>query len=80
MKLNPCETTVCGRGRECEVNQLGEAVCICQRICKKRKKPVCGSDGHFYVNHCELHRSACLTDKNIVIDHRDTCLKKKRKF
>ncbi|GBN76920.1 Follistatin-related protein 5, partial [Araneus ventricosus] len=73
----PCETTVCGRGRECEVNQLGEAVCICQRICKKRKKPVCGSDGHFYVNHCELHRTACLTDKNIVIDHRDACLKKK---
>ncbi|GFV71467.1 follistatin-related protein 5 [Trichonephila clavipes] len=74
---NPCETTVCGRGRECEVNQLGEAVCVCQRVCKKRKKPVCGSDGHFYVNHCELHRSACLTDKNIVIDHRDACLKKK---
>ncbi|KAG8190293.1 hypothetical protein JTE90_012583 [Oedothorax gibbosus] len=77
LENDPCETTVCGRGRECEVNPLGEAVCVCVRACKKRKKPVCGTDGHYYANHCELHRAACLTGDEILIDHRDACLKRK---
>ncbi|XP_023220936.1 follistatin-related protein 5-like isoform X2 [Centruroides vittatus] len=74
---DPCKKIMCGRWRDCEANQLGEAVCVCQRFCKKRKKPVCGSDGAYYVNHCELHRAACLTGRAITIDHKGGCWKKK---
>lgn len=76
-ETDPCDTTVCGRGRQCEVNQLGEAVCVCQRFCKKRKKPICGSDGKYYINHCELHRASCLTGKTLTIDHKGDCSNKK---
>ncbi|XP_064457784.1 follistatin-related protein 5-like isoform X1 [Ornithodoros turicata] len=72
-----CETMICGRGRQCEVNKHGEATCICQKFCKKRKKPVCGSDGNYYINHCELHRAACMAGKPITIDHKGVCNKKK---
>lgn len=68
-----CETMVCGRGRQCELNEAGEASCVCQKSCKKRRKPVCGSDGNYYINHCELHRAACLAGKPIAIDHRGNC-------
>lgn len=68
-----CETMVCGRGRRCELNEAGEASCVCQKSCKKRRKPVCGSDGNYYINHCELHRAACLAGKPIAIDHRGNC-------
>ncbi|KAH6944055.1 hypothetical protein HPB50_001477 [Hyalomma asiaticum] len=64
---------VCGRGRQCELNDAGEASCVCQKSCKKRRKPVCGSDGNYYINHCELHRAACLAGKPIAIDHRGNC-------
>lgn len=77
VESDPCDSTVCGRGRQCEVNQLGEPVCVCQRFCKKRKKPVCGSDANYYINHCELHRAACLAGRPITIDHKGGCLKKK---
>lgn len=40
---------------------------------------MCGKDGILYVNHCELHRSACLTGKKIGIDWEKNCLKKKAK-
>lgn len=40
---------------------------------------MCGKDGILYVNHCELHRSACLTGKKIGIDWEKACLKKNAK-
>lgn len=42
--------------------------------------PVCGSDGRFYENHCELHRAACLLERNIVIVHSKDCFLKGRKI
>ncbi|GFW26649.1 follistatin-related protein 5 [Trichonephila clavipes] len=72
-----CSRNTCGRWRECETNTVGEAICTCHKYCKKRKKPVCGTDGRYYANHCELHREACLTDTTIAIDHKRLCLKKR---
>ncbi|XP_055933578.1 follistatin-related protein 5-like isoform X2 [Argiope bruennichi] len=72
-----CSRNTCGRWRECETNSLGDAICTCHKYCKKRKKPVCGTDGRYYANHCELHRQACLTDTTIAIDHKRLCLKKR---
>lgn len=42
--------------------------------------PVCGSDGRFYENHCELHRAACLLERKIVIVHSKDCFLKGRKM
>ncbi|KAF4531901.1 hypothetical protein B566_EDAN000930 [Ephemera danica] len=40
---------------------------------------VCGTDGHSYHSHCELHRAACLQRRAIAVDHAMTCLKRHRK-
>ncbi|KAG1696652.1 Follistatin-related protein 5 [Nymphon striatum] len=72
----PCENIYCGRGRECSVSDQNQAVCVCMEKCKRRIKPVCGSDGQYYVNHCELHRTACMTERPITIDHSKACLNK----
>ncbi|KAL2305045.1 hypothetical protein Nmel_007014, partial [Mimus melanotis] len=41
--------------------------------CKPHYKPVCGSDGEFYENHCEVHRAACLKKQKITIVHNEDC-------
>uniref|UniRef100_A0A1B6JZL4 Kazal-like domain-containing protein n=1 Tax=Homalodisca liturata TaxID=320908 RepID=A0A1B6JZL4_9HEMI len=70
---NPCLVQYCGKGRECHVVN-GVAQCMCQRRCRKHQKAVCGSDGRLYDNHCELHRTACLTNTQIVVDHSFSCI------
>ena len=40
---------------------------------------MCGIDGHLYINHCELHRAACVTGKKIRVDWGVKCLKKNAK-
>lgn len=72
---DPCDSKDCGRWRECVVTDSGDAACICQKKCPKRKRPVCGTDGKYYQNHCELHRASCLSPDNIQIDHKDSCKK-----
>ncbi|XP_076327229.1 follistatin-related protein 5-like isoform X1 [Tachypleus tridentatus] len=76
-KENPCDAVTCGVGRQCEVSDAGQAVCICQLYCKHHNKPVCGTDGNLYNSHCELHRAACVEEKSIRIDHKRRCLKKR---
>ncbi|KAG8276434.1 Follistatin- protein 5 [Homalodisca vitripennis] len=70
---NPCLVQYCGKGRECHVVNA-VAQCMCQRRCRKHQKAVCGSDGRLYDNHCELHRTACLTNTQIVVDHSFSCI------
>ncbi|KAG8235847.1 hypothetical protein J437_LFUL015640 [Ladona fulva] len=65
---NPCLGRFCGKGRQCEKESNGDVVCTCQRHCHRHRKPVCGTDGILYMNHCELHRAACLKGKPIAID------------
>ncbi|XP_055053162.2 follistatin-related protein 4 isoform X1 [Misgurnus anguillicaudatus] len=70
----PCKRTYCGRGQECVVRDLtGRAECVCQERCHSSFVPVCGSDGHFYENHCELYRTACLQQKRIYVLHSKDC-------
>ncbi|MGH0161461.1 UNVERIFIED_CONTAM: hypothetical protein FKN15_041224 [Acipenser sinensis] len=47
--------------------------------CKPHYKPVCGSDGELYENHCELHRAACLKKQKITIIHSEDCFFKGKK-
>ena len=50
--------------------------CICIQECPKPKhsgSTVCGSDGKEYSSHCELHRTACLTNTLLTIDRSNAC-------
>ncbi|NXG61542.1 FSTL5 protein, partial [Hemiprocne comata] len=69
-----CENKYCGLGRHCVVNgETGQAECVCMEHCKPHYKPVCGSDGEFYENHCEVHRAACLKKQKVTIVHNEDC-------
>jgi len=70
-----CEMIFCGLGREC-VDQLdGEPSCECIQNCKEPPSSVCGSDDVTYESECELHRAACMQDKEIVVKTRSICTK-----
>ena len=70
-----CLHVHCGKGRECQVGADGAARCSCATSCAKhRQHLVCGSDGHLYHNHCELHRASCLLRKPLAVDRTMTCL------
>ncbi|XP_076994548.1 follistatin-related protein 4 [Tamandua tetradactyla] len=72
-----CRTTLCSRGSRCALNQAtGEPECQCLDACKPSYVPVCGSDGKFYENHCELHRAACLQREKIAVVHSKDCFLK----
>nr|XP_015200198.1 PREDICTED: follistatin-related protein 5 isoform X1 [Lepisosteus oculatus] len=72
-----CENKYCGLGRHCVVNrETGQGECACMEHCKPHYKPVCGSDGELYENHCELHRAACLKRQKITIIHSEDCFYK----
>ncbi|XP_053153749.1 follistatin-related protein 4 isoform X5 [Hemicordylus capensis] len=69
-----CEKKYCGRGSICAVNkETDKPECRCIDDCKPSYMPVCGSDGKFYENHCELHRASCLQRKKIYIIHSKDC-------
>ncbi|XP_015522448.1 follistatin-related protein 5 isoform X1 [Neodiprion lecontei] len=71
----PCLGKYCGAGRECEISPDGEvALCICVRRCSRRHRPVCGSDGRVYANHCELHRAACNSGIPLIASRLMRCL------
>uniref|UniRef100_A0A1A8C6L8 Follistatin-like 5 n=1 Tax=Nothobranchius kadleci TaxID=1051664 RepID=A0A1A8C6L8_NOTKA len=73
----PCEHKYCGLGRHCVVNyETDQGECRCLDRCKPHYKPVCGSDGKLYQNHCELHRTSCLRGHRITIMHSEECFYK----
>ncbi|NXD77069.1 FSTL4 protein, partial [Halcyon senegalensis] len=69
-----CEKKYCGRGSKCVVNKdTNQPECRCVENCKSSYMPVCGSDGKFYENHCQLHQASCLQRKKIYIIHSKDC-------
>ncbi|KAM6196498.1 follistatin-related protein 4 [Sarcoramphus papa] len=69
-----CEKKYCGRGSKCVVNKdTNQPECRCVEDCKPSYMPVCGSDGKFYENHCQLHQASCLQRKKIYIIHSKDC-------
>ncbi|XP_012252708.2 follistatin-related protein 5-like isoform X2 [Athalia rosae] len=73
-----CLGKYCGAGRECQLSVTepeGEvALCVCIRRCNRRHRPVCGSDGRIYANHCELHRAACSSGLPLIASRLMRCL------
>uniref|UniRef100_A0A3B5MFR3 Follistatin-like 5 n=1 Tax=Xiphophorus couchianus TaxID=32473 RepID=A0A3B5MFR3_9TELE len=73
----PCVHKYCGLGRHCVINhETDQGECRCLDHCKPHYKPVCGSDGKLYQNHCELHRASCLRGHRITIMHSEECFYK----
>ena len=72
MIVDLCINVLCHTGQECVIVS-GSATCVCKRLCPEHEKPVCGSNGMTYPNHCELHRTACLEEKKISVKHIGTC-------
>ncbi|XP_030641167.1 follistatin-related protein 5, partial [Chanos chanos] len=73
----PCDHKYCGLGMHCVVNrETGQGECECLEHCKPHYKPVCGSDGKLYQNHCELHRASCQARQKITIMHSEECFYK----
>ncbi|NXF06393.1 FSTL4 protein, partial [Smithornis capensis] len=69
-----CGGRPCGRGGRCVRGRAGsQPECRCVEQCKATYLPVCGSDGRFYENHCQLHRASCLQGKEISISHSKDC-------
>ncbi|XP_059846598.1 follistatin-related protein 5-like isoform X3 [Hypanus sabinus] len=68
-----CQKKYCGRGQQCIISKQTELPeCVCIQECKPNYLPICGSDGEFYENHCELHRAACQQQKRIhIVDNKE---------
>ncbi|XP_053423304.1 follistatin-related protein 4 isoform X1 [Nycticebus coucang] len=72
--LDSCGKKFCSRGSQCVLSkETGEPECRCLEACRPSYVPVCGSDGRFYENHCELHRTACLLGRKIVVTRSKDC-------
>jgi len=79
--INPsslCSDVNCRPGRECQVLSTGDTHCVCVNKCPDHWNPVCGSDGHSYDNHCELHKTACVKDTPISPLHSGFCRKDRK--
>lgn len=62
---------------ECIITPSNMPSCVCQRQCilynKRKRRPICGSNGKLYTNFCELYRDGCLTGKTISISNVNEC-------
>ncbi|CAG7786347.1 unnamed protein product [Allacma fusca] len=76
---DPCAEKVCSFGSRCVVSDDGHyATCECPTNCPSfgdsgDSLPVCGSDGRFYRNKCEMDRVACSQHRNISIKFYGPC-------
>ncbi|XP_026471084.1 agrin-like [Ctenocephalides felis] len=78
-KPNPCVNLQCGYGFTCLVTSDGlSASCHCPERCSnfgdhETSRPLCGSDGLTYDNHCEMLRKSCSTGTLITGKHDGRC-------
>jgi len=78
-KPDPCADKACLFGSRCVASTDGHyATCECPESCPNYgdsddSQPVCGSDGRYYKNRCELDRQACHMGRNITVKYIGKC-------
>jgi len=72
-RAGSCQDVECRPGRECKQLTRERHVCSCRENCPQNWKPVCGSDGNSYDNHCFLHKAACDSKTHISPLHSGFC-------
>lgn len=78
LSVSSCSTLMCRPGRECRQHPGSSPHCACVLRCPEHWKPVCGSDGESYDNHCLLHRAACLSGAPVSPLHPGFCRKERK--
>jgi len=78
LSASSCATLMCRPGRECRQQPGSAPHCACVLRCPEHWKPVCGSDGESYDNHCLLHRAACLSGAPVSPLHPGFCRKERK--
>ncbi|XP_042234513.1 agrin-like isoform X4 [Homarus americanus] len=71
--LNPCDGLSCLPGEECKIDTFGIARCECPPACEPVVRPICGSDRQTYDNLCELQRTVCVKQVDIVVSYIGVC-------
>ena len=77
--LDPCVGLKCPPGGLCVPSHDGKvAACRCPGSCANHgdsvgSKPVCGSDAVSYDNMCELKKSSCTRNREILIKYQGKC-------
>ena len=70
---NPCTSLKCAPNRDCSIDHMGFARCVCPMPCQQTMQLVCGSDGITYDNSCELKRQTCLLNTYATLLHHGPC-------
>ena len=70
---NPCTSLKCSPNRECSIDHMGVARCVCPMPCQRMMELVCGSDGVTYENPCQLKRQNCLNGTLVALAYTGAC-------
>uniref|UniRef100_A0A671XJA2 Agrin n=1 Tax=Sparus aurata TaxID=8175 RepID=A0A671XJA2_SPAAU len=83
IKLRKIHAGRCRRLDDCQEECLFNAVCLVEQLssrcscdpieCDGTYKPVCGRDGHTYINDCNRRRAECMNKVLIPIKHPGPC-------
>lgn len=68
-----CDGVTCPPDKRCAVDERYQPTCVCIEQCLRVGYPVCGSDGHTYLNECELQKEACMRNTSVTIAYRGKC-------
>ncbi|CAF3324637.1 unnamed protein product [Rotaria sp. Silwood1] len=60
-----CKALICFNGKTCMIED-GIGVCRCLFNCSSEENKICGSNGIFYRNLCEMERDRCIKEENIT--------------
>lgn len=64
--LNPCGNVHCSAGRVCEVDDLGEAECVCIKSCPvetESRRKVCTNHNETWTSDCSVYQQRCWCDR-----------------
>ncbi|XP_065817413.1 agrin isoform X7 [Labrus bergylta] len=83
VKLRKIYAGRCGRLEDCKEECLFNAVCLVEQLnarcscdpiaCDDTYRPVCGKDGHTYINDCVRRQAECVSRTLIPIKHQGPC-------